>query len=152
MQQGYLTVGDVAKLAGIDSRVVRIWIRSGRLPSVRRGRQHLVSRTVLERFLRSAERLGRGVPVSAAELVLALMAQLEAHARFLRRTVQALSPARVTTKRAHRESGLERSVRRDLIARLEAHVRRILASLRHRTRMARPTRRRPRTSSRGCHA
>lgn len=149
MRQGYLTVGDVAKLAGIDSRVVRIWIRSGRLPSVRRGRQHLVSRSVLERVLRSAERLGHGVPVSAGELVLALMAQLETHARFLRRTVQALSPARARRARAHRESRLERSVRRDLIARVDAHVRRILASLRPRTRMGQPIRQRPRPSSGG---
>ncbi|MFZ5893261.1 MAG: helix-turn-helix domain-containing protein [Myxococcota bacterium] len=152
MQRGYLTVGDVAKLAGTDARVVRVWIRSGRLASVRCGGRLLVSHSVLERFLRSTEGSARGVPVSAGELVLALMAQLETHARFLRRTVQALTPARARQRPAHPQSHLERRVRRELIARVEEHVRRMLASLRPRMRMVHPAPRRPSPSSGGRHA
>jgi excisionase family DNA binding protein len=150
MQHGLLLVSEVAELAGVDVAVVRVWIRSGRLPSVKCGRRDMVNRLALQRFLRNAERSPRGVPVSAGELVLALMERLEMHARFLRRAVLRLSPTprRGTLGRAEAER-FERRVRRQLVAHLEAQIRRSLAISRRRFRTPRSARRRTRHSQEG---
>ena len=47
----WLTVEDISEELGIDVQTVRLWIRSKRLPAYKPGKQYLVKREDLEKFL-----------------------------------------------------------------------------------------------------
>ena len=124
----YLSVEDVAKIARVPVATVRGWIRTGRLPSVKPGWRRLVQRADIERFLKRSTHPSRALSPSRRALVLVLLAQLDRHARFLRRTLLLLSPdvPRQGFPRSEYEH-FERRIRRLIESRFEARIRRSLA-------------------------
>lgn len=52
----YLTVAEVAKKLRVDESTVRIWIRTGKLPAIRVGRQYRVDRAAYEQFIGAKEK------------------------------------------------------------------------------------------------
>jgi excisionase family DNA binding protein len=125
---GYLLVEEVAKLARAPVETVRAWIRSGRLPSVKPGRRRLVRRVDLEGFLKRTKLAERRTPASSRAIVMTLLAQLDRHARFLRRALLLLSPD--FGRHALSPSECERfkqRIRRLLMTRFEARIRESLS-------------------------
>ena len=47
----WLTVEDISQELGIDEQTIRLWIRSKRLRAFKPGKQYLVKREDLEKFL-----------------------------------------------------------------------------------------------------
>jgi len=68
-----MTVADVARYAGVKTATVRGWLRAGKLPSVRAGRQWRMRRAELDRFLAGAGQ-GEAVDVEAEAARIVAMA------------------------------------------------------------------------------
>ena len=123
----YLSVEEVAKIACAPVASVRRWIRTGRLPSVKSGRRRLIRRGDVERWLKRPATGGTRAP-SRRGLVVLLLAQLDAHARFLRRTLLLLSSdAQWEAFKGSERDDFERRIRQLLEARFDARIRRSLA-------------------------
>jgi excisionase family DNA binding protein len=54
-----LTLPEIADMTGMAGPTVRVWVKQGRLPATKVGRQWMVRRTDLEKMLADDPRIGR---------------------------------------------------------------------------------------------
>jgi excisionase family DNA binding protein len=57
-----LTLPEIAEMTGMAGPTVRVWVKQGRLPATKVGRQWMVRRADLERMLAEDPRIGRPRP------------------------------------------------------------------------------------------
>lgn len=67
----YMTAEEIAAKLRVDISTVRRLIRSGKLPSIRVGRQYRIERTAYEQFLKSREVLPEESAPKVNDLVFA---------------------------------------------------------------------------------